>query len=114
MFILQIWLNAVLRKTEIRSRKNREICINWLREQFKVIRPKIVVCVGRISAQKLISPTFKVTQEHGRFIDKNGTLFMGTYHPAAILRNPNNKEAAFQDWLAFKKKSQSWGLRFDQ
>lgn len=90
--------------------EEQEICINWLREQFKVIRPKIVVCVGRISAQKLISPTFKVTQEHGRFIDKNGTLFMGTYHPAAILRNPNNKEAAFQDWLALREKITELGI----
>ena len=44
------------------------------------------------------------TRQHGEFIDKNGTLFMGTYHPAAILRNPNNKEAAFGDWLKVRDK----------
>ena len=70
----------------------------------------MVVCLGRISAMNIISPTFKVTQEHGRFIDKNGTLFMGTYHPAAILRNPNNKEAAFQDWLALREKITELGI----
>ena len=80
--------------------EEQDMCINWLRKQFKIIKPKIVVCVGRISAQKLIDKNFKVTQQHGQFIDKNGTLFMGTYHPAAILRNPNNKEFAFADWLA--------------
>lgn len=84
--------------------EEQDVCLNWLREQFKIIRPKIIVCVGRISAQKLIDPKFKVTQEHGRFIEKNGTLMMGTYHPAAILRNPNNKEAAFADWLALREK----------
>lgn len=84
--------------------EEQEICLDWLREQFKIIKPKIIVCVGRISAQKLINPKFKVTQEHGQFIDKNGTLMMGTYHPAAILRNPNNKELAFSDWLALREK----------
>ena len=76
--------------------EEQDMCINWLREQFKIIKPKIIVCVGRISAQKLI--------------DKNGTLFMGTYHPAAILRNPNNKEAAFGDWLALRDKINELGI----
>jgi len=84
--------------------EEQDTCIAWLREQFKIIRPKIIVCVGRISAQKLISPDFRVTKEHGVFIEKNGVLMMGTYHPAAILRNPNNKELAFQDWLALRNK----------
>ena len=84
--------------------EEQDICIEWLREQFKIIRPKIIVCVGRISAQRLISPNFRVTKEHGAFIEKNGVLMMGTFHPAAILRNPNNKELAFQDWLALREK----------
>ena len=90
--------------------EEQDMCINWLREQFKIIKPKIVVCVGRISAQKLIDKNFKVTQQHGQFIDKNGTLFMGTYHPAAILRNPNNKEFAFADWLALRDKIDELGI----
>ena len=90
--------------------EEQDMCINWLREQFKIIKPKIIVCVGRISAQKLIDKNFKVTQQHGEFIDKNGTLFMGTYHPAAILRNPNNKEAAFSDWLALRDKINELGI----
>ena len=90
--------------------EEQDMCINWLREQFKIIKPKIIVCVGRISAQKLIDKNFKVTQQHGEFIDKNGTLFMGMYHPAAILRNPNNKEAAFGDWLALRDKINELGI----
>ena len=100
-----------------RPPKNRDprpeeqtLCIDWLRAQFKIIRPKIIVCVGRISAQRLISPDFKVTQQHGTFIEKNGVLMMGTYHPAAILRNPNNKEAAFGDWLALRDKINELGI----
>ena len=66
--------------------------------------------MGRISAQRLISPDFKVTKQHGEFIEKNGVLMMGTYHPAAILRNPNNKEAAFGDWLALRDKINEMGI----
>ena len=90
--------------------EEQDMCINWLREQFRIIQPKIIVCVGRISAQRLIDKNFKVTKQHGEFIDKNGTLFMGTYHPAAILRNPNNKELAFADWLALRDKINELGI----
>lgn len=80
-----------------------ETCLPFLREQFKLIRPKIIVCLGRIAAQRLISPDFKVTKQHGEFFDKKGTLMMGTLHPAALLRNPNQKPAAFEDWLKLRE-----------
>lgn len=84
--------------------EEQEYCINWLREQFRLIRPKIIVCLGRIAAQKLISPDFKVTKEHGIFYEKNGVYMMGTFHPAALLRNPNNKPAALEDFTALRDK----------
>lgn len=81
-----------------------ENCIQWLREQTKLIRPKIIVCLGRISSTRLIDKDFKVTKQHGQFIEKGGILFMGTFHPAALLRNPNQKPAALEDFLALKEK----------
>lgn len=84
--------------------EEQEQCIKWLREQFKIIRPKIIVCLGRISAQRLISPDFRVTRQHGEFFNKNGILMMGTFHPSALLRNPDNKEAALQDFLTLREK----------
>lgn len=82
----------------------REACLPWLREQFRLIRPKIIVCLGRIAAQQIIRPDFQVTKEHGQFIEKDGVLFMGTFHPAALLRNPNNKPIAFEDFAALREK----------
>lgn len=79
-------------------------CKPWLRKQFQLLRPKIVVCLGRIAAQQMISPQFSVTREHGTFVDKQGTLFMATMHPAALLRNPNNKPTAFGDFVALRDK----------
>lgn len=84
--------------------EEQEQCIGWLREQTRLIRPKIIVCLGRISAQRLISKDFKVTKQHGEFIEKGGMLFMGTFHPAALLRNPNQKPDALEDFLALQRK----------
>lgn len=81
-----------------------EACKPWLRQQFQLLRPKIVVCLGRIAAQHLIDPKLSVTKDHGRFFDKNGTLFMATLHPAALLRNPRNKPLAFEDFVALREK----------
>ena len=81
-----------------------EACMPWLREQFRLLRPKIVVCLGRIAAQRMIRADFSVTKEHGTFIEKNGILFMGTFHPAALLRQPQNKPEAFGDFVALRDK----------
>ena len=84
--------------------EEQEACIGWLRSQVRLLRPKIIVCLGRIAAQRLIDPGFRVTKEHGKFIEKNGTWMMGTFHPAALLRNPNQKPDAFEDFLALREK----------
>lgn len=84
----------------------QDMCIQWLREQVRIIRPKIIVCLGRVAACRLIDPDFKVTKQHGEFIERNGVLMMGTFHPAALLRNPNNKPAAFDDFLKIREKLQ--------
>lgn len=77
-------------------------CIGYLRNQVKLIRPKYIVCLGRVAAQSLISPDFKVTKQHGVFTEKNGVFLMATFHPAALLRNPNNKPDAFDDLLKLR------------
>ena len=82
----------------------QEECIKWLRKQFAVLRPKIVVCLGRIAAGKIIKPDIKIMKEHGMFFEKNSILFMPMLHPAALLRNPNNKPAAFEDFLRLRDK----------
>ena len=84
--------------------EEQEACSAWLDSQIALMRPKIIVCVGRISAQRYISKDFRVTKEHGLFYDRGGILYMGTFHPAALLRNPNQKPAAFEDFIALRDK----------
>lgn len=79
-------------------------CEHWLREQVKLIRPKIIVCLGRIAAQKIIREDFRVTKEHGVFYERKGCYLMGTYHPAALLRNPAQKADALCDFIALREK----------
>ena len=88
----------------------QEKCIGYLRDQFKIIQPAIVVCLGRIAACKSIKPDFKVTKEHGVFFDKKGTLFVGTFHPAALLRDPRKKEDALSDFLKIREKAEELNL----
>ena len=84
--------------------EEQEQCIDWLRNQVKLINPKIIVCLGRISAQKLIKDDLKITKEHGMFFQKGRFLMMPMFHPAAILRNPNQKPDAFTDFLKLQEK----------
>ncbi|MEG1322672.1 MAG: uracil-DNA glycosylase [Ruthenibacterium sp.] len=81
-----------------------DACIPYLRAQFKVIQPKIVLCLGRIAAQRIIRPDFSVMKEHGQWTEKDGVFYTATLHPAALLRNPNNKPLAFADFVALREK----------
>ena len=72
--------------------------------EVKLMRPKIIVCLGRIAAMRIIKPDFRVTREHGLFFEKNGVLMMATLHPAAVLRNPSQKPDAFNDYLLLRDK----------
>lgn len=90
----------------------QEACIDWLRNQVKLVNPKIIVCLGRIAAAKIIKPDIKITKEHGIFFERGNMLLMGTLHPAALLRNPNNKPAAFEDFIKLRDKMLELGLKF--
>ena len=48
----------------------QDACIGFLRAQTKLIQPKIIVCLGRIAAMRLIRPDFKISREHGQFTEK--------------------------------------------
>ena len=84
--------------------EEQEACMDWLRNQTALLRPKIIVCLGRIAAMRIIKPDFKITREHGQFFKKGNIYMMATLHPAALLRNPAQKPAAFDDFLKLRDK----------
>ena len=81
-----------------------DACMDFLRRQIKLLRPKMIVCLGRISAMKLISPDFKISKEHGIWYEKGSFLLTAVYHPAALLRDPRRKEEMLEDMKNIKKK----------
>ncbi len=89
--------------------EEQEACIPWLRNQFALLRPQIIVCLGRVAAMRLMKPDIKITKEHGIFVEKNGVLMMATLHPAALLRNPGQKPAALEDFLKLREKIDQLG-----
>lgn len=84
--------------------EEQELCIEWLRNQVKLISPKIIVCLGRIAAARIIKSDIKITREHGIFFEKNGIQMMAMLHPAAVLRDPRRKPEAFDDFLKLRDK----------
>ena len=81
-----------------------DACIGFLREQVRIIRPKIIVCLGRIAAMRLIKPDYKISKEHGEWVEKGDFLMTAVYHPAALLRDPRRKEEMLADMKKIKAK----------
>ena len=84
--------------------EEEDACIGYLREQVRLIRPKVIVCLGRIAAMRLIKPDFKITREHGTWFEKGTYLMTAVYHPAALLRDPRKKEEMLEDMKAIRQK----------
>lgn len=84
--------------------EEEDACIGYLREQVALINPKVIVCLGRISAMRLIKPDFKITKEHGQWFKKGNYLMTAVYHPAALLRDPRKKEDMLEDMKRIKEK----------
>jgi len=84
-----------------------DACIDYLREQVRLIKPKIIVCLGRIAAMRLIKPDFKISKEHGVWFEKGNFVMTAVYHPAALLRDPRRKEEMLADMQEIKKKLDS-------
>lgn len=86
------------------SQAEIDCCIGYLRKQVTIIKPKIIVCLGRVAARALINKDFKITKQHGQWVENKGFSMMATYHPAALLRNSNDKPTAFEDMLSLQAK----------
>ena len=93
----------------------QDACIGYLRNQVALIRPKIIVCLGRIAAMRLIREDYRITREHGQWVEKAGVAMTALYHPAAILRDPSKRPETFDDLKSLQAKirqvcSRTYGL----
>ena len=85
----------------------QDACIGYLEEQIAIIQPKIIVCLGRIAAMRLIRSDYRITREHGRWTQKNGIWMTAIYHPSALLRDTAKRPETFADLLSIRSKLQT-------
>ena len=82
----------------------QEACMNYLRYQLMLVKPKIIVCLGRIAATAIIDKDFKITRQHGQWTERKGYWFIATYHPSALLRDESKKRPAWEDLKLIRAK----------
>ena len=80
-----------------------ETCIPYLHKQIDLIKPKIILCLGRVAANGLLNKKLSLGDLRNNIYEFNGIKSMVTYHPAALLRNPNWKRGCWEDVQKFKK-----------
>ena len=89
----------------------QDACINYLRNQVSLIQPKIIVCLGRIAAKRLIDPEFRITRQHGTWTQKGGIWMTAIYHPSALLRDVSKRPETFEDLLSIREKIHETGAK---
>lgn len=82
----------------------QDACIGWLRKQAVMISPKIIICLGRIAAMRLINENFRITRDHGNWVQKGGIWFMAMFHPSALLRDLTKRPDTFRDLKSLQAK----------
>lgn len=79
-------------------------CLNYLRNQVLLVKPKIIVLLGGIALKFIIGNEQSITSARGKWIEKKGILYMPTWHPAALLRDENKKIEFWKDLKEVKNK----------
>ena len=91
--------------------EEQDACIDYLRAQVSLIKPKIIICLGRVAAMRIINPEFRITRDHGFWTNKNGLWMMAMYHPSALLRDPSKRPETFEDLLSLRRKYRELGIQ---
>lgn len=86
------------------SPQEMDACFSFLQTQIHILKPKMILCMGKIAIEKLMNQSISITQSHGQFFEYNGIPVMPTYHPSALLRNTDLKRPAWEDLKKFKAK----------
>ena len=79
-------------------------CLNYLRAQVALVRPKIIVLLGKVACRYTLQQEFSVMRDHGKWIERKGVWFMPTFHPSALLRDPSKKRDAWDDFQKIRDK----------
>ena len=83
--------------------EEQEACIPYLKYETALLRPKIIVCLGRIAAQRIIRPDYRITKEHGTFLERKNTWLTAVYHPSAVLRDSTKLPQIQEDFRKIRE-----------
>ena len=89
----------------------QDACIDYLRNQVALIRPKIIICLGRIAAKRLIDPEYRITRQHGTWVQRGDIWMTAIYHPSALLRDASKRPETFDDLLKIRDKITEIGAK---
>lgn len=89
----------------------QDACIGYLRKQVQLVKPKIIVCLGRIAAKRIIREDFRITRERGTWLQKGDLWITAIYHPSALLRDVDKRPETFVDLLAIRDKIKETGAK---
>ena len=89
--------------------EEQDACVGYLWKQLEILQPKIIVCLGRIAAMRLLDENFRITRDHGKWTEKNGVHYTALYHPSALLRDVNKRPETFTDLLSLRQKAKELG-----
>ncbi len=85
-------------------------CLLHLRMQVALIRPKVILLLGATAARYALDPNIRITRDRGIWVERKGVWMMPTYHPSALLRDPEKKKEAWEDLQSLRDKLISLGL----
>lgn len=77
-------------------------CRSFLDAQVHVLKPKMILAMGRVALHNLLDTSIGITRMHGQIVDFNGIPFMATFHPSALLRDESYKRPAWEDLKKFR------------
>jgi len=89
----------------------QDACIGYLRSQVELVNPKIIVCLGRVAAKRIIDENYRITRQHGQWVKKGEIWMTAVYHPSALLRDVSKRPETFDDLLSIRAKIRELGCR---
>ena len=90
--------------------QEQDACIGFLNGQLRLLQPRMLVCLGRIAAMRLIHEDYRITREHGQWVCKDGLWLTAIYHPSALLRDVSKRPETFSDLLSIRAKARELGI----
>lgn len=84
--------------------QEQDACFSFLEAQINILKPKMILCMGKISSNKMLNQKSPIGTLRGQIFEYNNIPLMVTYHPSALLRNEQLKRPAWDDLKMFKAK----------